>query len=125
MENINIEKLKQAGKIAAEVREYARQIIKSNITLLEIAEKIESKISELGAKPAFPVNLSINEIAAHYTPRHDDDPTARGLLKIDLGVHIGGWITDTAFSIDLENNVEYKKLIKASEESLNEAIKLI
>lgn len=91
------EKIMKAGKIASETREYARTIIKKGYLLLEIAEKIESKIIELGAKPAFPVNLSINEIAAHYTPSYDDEKTAQGLIKIDLGVHIDGWIADTAF----------------------------
>jgi len=118
------QKLIQAGKIASQVREYAKTIIKKDMLLLEIAEKIEDKIVELGAKPALPTNLSMNEIAAHYTPSHNDETTALGLLKIDLGVHIDGWIADTAFSIDLENSEENKKLIQASEKALENTIKL-
>ena len=117
-------KIIQAGKIASQVKEYAKSIIKKDIPLLEIAEKIEAKIIELGGKPAFPTNLSINEIAAHYTPSYDDKTPASGLLKIDLGVHIDGWLSDTAFSLDLENNEENKKLIKASEKALENAIKI-
>jgi methionyl aminopeptidase len=93
--------------------------------LLEIAEKIESEIFKLGAKPAFPVNLSIDEIAAHYTPSYDDKSIAHGLLKVDFGVQIDGWVADTAFSLDLENNEENKKMIKASEQALDKAIHLI
>lgn len=119
------EKIIQAGKIAIQIREYAKKIIKKDMPLLEIAEKIEAKIIELGGKPAFPTNLSINDIAAHYTPSHDDKTLARGLLKIDFGVHIDGDIADTAFSIDLENSDENKKLIKASEEALENALKII
>ncbi len=115
-------KLKQAGKIAKQVVEYAKTIIKPNTSLLEIAEKIEKKIEELKAKPAFPVNLSINEIAAHSTPSYNDTSLANGLLKIDIGVHIDGHIADTAFSIDLENSEENKQLIKAAEDCLNQAI---
>ncbi len=113
----------QAGKIAKETKEYAKKLIKHNMPLLEIAEKIENKIIELGGKPAFPVNLSINEIAAHYTPNYDDKTLATGLLKIDLGVHINGWTADTAFSIDLENSEENKKLILTAEKALENAIK--
>ena len=115
----------KAGKISAEVKKYARSFIKKNMPLLEIAEKIEDKIIELGGKMAFPTNLSINEIAAHYTPSYNDEAKAHGLLKIDLGVHVDGWIADTAFSLDLEDDEENKKLIIASQDALNNAIKLI
>lgn len=121
---MNKEKIIQAGKIASQVKKYAQEIIKKDVPLLEIAEKIENKISELGGKPAFPTNLSINEIAAHFTPSHDDQTKAHGLLKVDLGVHVEGWIADTAFSIDLENSEENKKLISASEQALENAIKV-
>ena len=92
--------------------------------LLEIAEKIEQQIKDLGGEPAFPTNLSINEIAAHYTPSYDDENTAYGLLKIDLGVQIDGYISDTAFSLDLESNQENKKLIETAEKCLENAIKI-
>ncbi|MCF7910101.1 M24 family metallopeptidase, partial [Candidatus Pacearchaeota archaeon] len=75
---MNQEKIIQAGKIASEIKKYIRPQIKKGVLLREIAEKIEDKIFELGGKPAFPTNLSINEIAAHYTPSHDDKTTASG-----------------------------------------------
>jgi len=119
------EKILKAGRIVSKVRKYARTIIKKDVPLLEIAEKIEAKIEELGGKPAFPVNLSINNISAHYTPSHDDKTLAHGLLKVDFGVHIDGWIADNAFSVDLENSEENKKLIEASEKALRNALELI
>jgi len=115
-------KILKAGNIAKQVREFAKSIIKPNAKLLDIAEKIETKIIELGAKPAFPVNLSINEIAAHYTPSYNDISLARGLLKVDIGVQIDGEIADTAFSLDLENSKENKKLIETSEKALKNVI---
>ncbi|MFH1503241.1 MAG: type II methionyl aminopeptidase [Candidatus Diapherotrites archaeon] len=118
MEN---KKIIEAGKIAQEIKKWIKPFIKKGTSLLEIAEKIESKIIELGGKPAFPTNLSINEIAAHYTPSYNDENLAHGLLKIDFGIHIDGWISDTAFSIDLENSNENKKLIEASEKALKRA----
>lgn len=123
--NMDTQKILLAGKIASEVKKYAREIIKKDLPLLEIAENIEDKIIKLGGKPAFPTNLSINDIAAHYTPSHDDKTLASGLLKVDFGVHIDGWIADTAFSLDLENSNENKKLIQASEEALKNAIELM
>ena len=116
---------KEAGQIARQVSEYAKTIIKSGVKLLDIAEKIEAKIMELNGKPAFPVNLSINEIAAHYTPSHDDSTLANGLLKVDIGVHVNGYIDDTAFSIDLDDNEENKKLIEASQAALSKALETI
>lgn len=123
-ESTDEEKIIQAGKIASEIKKYIRPFIKKDVSLLEIAEKIESKIFELGGRPAFPTNLSINEIAAHFTPTYDDKTPALGLLKIDLGVHIDGWTADTAFSVDLENSEENKKLISASEKALENALKI-
>jgi methionyl aminopeptidase len=121
----NIEDYRRAGKIASEVKDYAREITKKGVLLTETAEKIENKIIELGGQNAFPVDLSIDDIAAHYSPFYEGTDTARGLIKIDLGVHINGCICDTAFSMDLEDNEENKKLIKASEQALKEAIKTI
>jgi methionyl aminopeptidase len=119
------EKILKAGEIGKQVREWIKPQIKKGLPLLEIAEKIEDKIIELGGKPAFPTNLSINEIAAHFSPSYDDKTLAEGLLKVDIGVHIDGWIADFAFSIDLENDSENKKLIEASEKALREAIKKV
>lgn len=122
---MNKEKILKAGKIASQVRNYITPKIKKDTPLLEIAENIEAKIIELGGKPAFPTNLCINNITAHKTPTHNDAELAHGLLKIDYGVHIDGWISDNAFSVDLENNEENKKLIQSSKEALNNSIKII
>lgn len=116
--------LKKAGEIAREVKKYARGIVKKDILLIDLAEKIEKKIFELGGKPAFPVNLSIDEVAAHSTPAFEDDTKALGLLKIDLGVHIDGFIADTAFSVNLEDSEENEKLIEAAESALRKALEI-
>lgn len=122
---MNKEKILEAGKIAKQVREWIKPKIKKDMLLIEIAEMIENKIIELGGKPAFPANLSINEVAAHYTPSHDDETIAEGLLKVDFGVHVDGWCSDQAFSLDLENSDENKKLIEVSEEALRKALEVI
>ncbi|MEK6819644.1 MAG: type II methionyl aminopeptidase [Nanoarchaeota archaeon] len=122
---LNKEKILKAGKIASEVREFARSFIKKGMLLIEISNKMEEKIHHLGGKPAFPTCLSIDNIAAHATPTYNSEEKAKGILKVDFGVHIDGWIADTAFSIDLENSAENKKIIKASEKALEAAIATI
>jgi methionyl aminopeptidase len=119
---INIEAYKKAGQIAKQVKDYAKSVIKPEILLSEIAEKIESKITELGAEVAFPVNLSIDDVAAHYTPKLRDDKKASGLLKVDIGVHVKGCIADLAFTLDLTPEKKYSKLIEASEQALKAAL---
>lgn len=118
-----MENWEKAGKIAGEALEFGKNLVKANAELLEVAEKIEEKIIILGGKPAFPVNLSINHIAAHYTPYPLDETRFKEgeLVKIDVGVHVEGAIGDTACTVDLGNN---KELTKASEEALKEAIKM-
>lgn len=122
MDSKDKKNLVRAGEIAKEVIVYARGLVRKDMLLLEIAKKIENKVHELGGKPAFPVNLSINEIAAHATPAYDDTSKAYGLLKVDLGVHVDGWTADTAFSIDLENSELNKKLISSAENALRAGV---
>jgi len=125
MEKQELDNYKKAGQIAKQVIAYAKELIKPGMLLLEIAQKIDKKIYELGGEPAFPVNLSINEIAAHYHPTLEDDTKAEGLLKVDIGVHINGFIADTAFSLDLTKDGKYGKLIGASKRAVDNAIKLL
>jgi len=120
-----LENYKQAGEIAKKIIDYAKEIIKPDMPLLEIAQKIHKQIEKLGAKPAFPVNLSIDDIAAHYHPTLDDETKATGLLKIDIGIHIKGFIADTAFSLDLTKDNQHKELIHASETALTNALSLL
>lgn len=119
------EKILLAGKIALQVRDWIKPQIKKDMLLLELAEKIEGKIVELGGVPAFPTNLGINDMTAHYTPAYNDEAKAKGLLKIDFGVCVDGWLSDTAFSVDLENSEENKKLIEVAEKALENAIEII
>ena len=125
MDQKTLEKYKHAGKIAKETREFAKSFIKEGMLLTEIAQKIHQKIQSLGAEPAFPVNLSIDDIAAHYHPLPDDKTGAKGLLKVDIGVHIDGVIADTSISIDLTKNKEHTKLIAATEKALQQALALL
>ena len=65
--NLLLDCYQRAGKIAAEVRENARRKNHIGSTLFQVCESIEYEIRKRGAEPAFPVNVSLNDIAAHYT----------------------------------------------------------
>lgn len=119
-----IEKYRKAGKIAAEALEYGRGLIKSGAKLLDVSEEIERKIDALGGKPAFPVQISCDSIAAHYCAEPEDDVVFdKQVCSLDIGVHVDGFIGDNACTVDLSE--EYSDLVKASEEALKEAIKVV
>jgi methionyl aminopeptidase len=120
-----IEKLKLAGSIAKQVREYIRPLVIKDASVLEIVNKIEDKIVEIGGKPAFPATISINEVAAHATPLPSSEENCKGLIKVDFGVQVEGFIADQAFTLDLENSDENKKLIETAELALKAALDVI
>lgn len=117
------DKYRKAGVILKEVREEAIGLVKKDARLLDVAEKIEDNIRKKGGQPAFPVNISLNEAAAHDCPAPDDVRTFReDMVKLDIGVHIDGYIADTAVTVDLSGNPDLRK---ASEAALAEAIKIV
>lgn len=125
MEQEELNKWKKAGQIASEAREYGLTLIKEGANVLEVARKTEELILKKGGKFGFPVQVSINDMAAHYTPFPDDALCFKNgdLVKFDLGAQIDGYIGDTASTVEIGTN-KYSDLIKASREALNEAIKL-
>ncbi|BFI73493.1 methionine aminopeptidase [Nanoarchaeota archaeon] len=121
-----LEDLKKAAEIAKKVRKDAENLLKPGESILYIAEYIEQKIIDLGGFPAFPVNISINNIAAHYTPKVDDNTILKDgdVVKFDYGVHINGYSIDTAFTVEINDN-KYKDLIEASRQALENVKKII
>jgi methionyl aminopeptidase len=117
------EKYRHAGRVAAEVREFGKGLIKDGVRFVTVAEAIEKRIKDQGCGIAFPVNLSRNDIAAHYSPRHDDVSIFHNgdLIKVDVGVHVDGYIADTASTIEV-GTTAHSKLIEASETALKNAI---
>lgn len=119
------EKLRLSGKILRETREEMKSFVREGMPIIEICEKAEALIRKKGAKPAFPCNVSVNEIAAHYTSPPDD--TARipeqSIVKVDIGAHVDGYLTDTAVTVCF--NPEYKGLVEAAERALKAAVENI
>jgi len=122
---MQIEDYINAGKIASEVREMVR--IKDWIgkSVFDLCEEVENEITKRGAKCAFPVNASINEIAAHYTAEPNDPITIKDtdVVKIDLGAQINGFIADTAVTVCYDP--QYDVLVQAAEEALNKAMSMV
>jgi methionyl aminopeptidase len=115
----------KAGKIASEVREMVRVKDWTSKSVFEICEEVENEIIKRGAKCAFPVNASINEIAAHYTAEPNDPITIKDtdLVKIDLGAQINGFIADTAVTVCYD--AQYDGLVQAAEEALDKAMSMV
>lgn len=125
MDDSEIENFIEAGRLTGRIREESKSLIMVDEPLLEIAETIEKMIYDEGAVPAFPANISINEIAAHYTPEFDCTKVLgeSDVVKIDIGVTVNGAVGDTAYTVDLsEKNTN---LVKAAEEALEAAIAAI
>jgi methionyl aminopeptidase len=118
-----LEKYRKAGKILSEVRAEAAKKVVEGASLLSVAEFAENLIREKGGEPAFPVNISRNDEAAHSTPSFNDTAVfGKDIVKLDIGVHIDGYIADTAVTVDLSGNPE---LVKAAEKALSDAIAII
>jgi methionyl aminopeptidase len=105
------------------VRKEASKKVMVGVPMIEVAEFVEKLILSKGAKPAFPCNISINEEAAHATPSPEDQRRfGKDMVKLDIGIHLDGYIADTAITIDLSGN---ESLVKASEEALSSALGII
>jgi methionyl aminopeptidase len=117
------EKHREAGEILTQVREETAERVDVGVSHLEVAEFAENRIRELGGEPAFPVNISIDEEAAHATPSVDDDTTfGEEMINLDIGVHIDGWLADTAVTVDLSGHDD---LAAASAEALDAALDVV
>jgi len=119
------QKHQRAGKIAREVREEIRRTVREGMPIIDLCEKTESLIRKKGGKPAFPCNVSINEIAAHYTSPPQDKRAIpeNSIVKIDIGVHVDGYIADTAVTVCF--NPEYDDLANTAEEALKKAVEIL
>lgn len=117
-----LEKFKFSGKILRETREEIKRFVREDMPIIEICEKAEGFMREKGGKPAFPCNVSINEIAAHYTspPNDKSKIPEKSIVKVDIGVHVDGYVTDTAVTLCF--NSEYADLVVTAEQALKAAI---
>ena len=120
-----LEKFRLSGRILRETREEMKTHVRENMLIIDVCEKVEGLIRAKGGKPAFPCNVSINEVAAHYTSPPNDTLTIPegSTVKVDLGVQVDGYVTDTAFTASF--NPEGRSMANAAEQALKTAIENI
>ncbi len=118
-----VEHFIRAGKAVKKAKTWIKTAVRSGVKLLDICEGVEKLIERTGCKPAFPCNICINEIAAHYTPPSKSIKTIpeNALVKVDVGAHYNGYIADSALTINI--NSKYEEMITAVEEALANVIK--
>ncbi len=114
----------KAGKAVIAAKKLAKKLIKPGESFLEIGNRCEAEIIKSGCNLSFPINMSLNEIAAHYSPPIDDQTKIpeKGLLKIDIGSHYDGYIADSAFTININEDPKLQNYIEAAKEALEAAI---
>jgi len=119
------DKWKRAGVVAREALELARPMITPGTKVLDIVNATENHIRENATGIAFPCNVAINNVAAHYTSALNDETLIMegDLVTVDVGAHIDGCISDSAFTIAL--NPDHEALVKAAEAATTVAIKMM
>ncbi len=126
MDPETLNKILKAGKIAAQVRREGAKKFLPGAKALEIMDFCEKRIIALGGEIAW-AQMALNDIAAHYCPEEDDATELKtgDLVKIDIGVHLDGYIADNAMTVEVGTSHQYTDLIKASQNALRAAIKLV
>jgi len=116
-----------AGRLAKNILDKAISVVKPGEKIINICEFIEKEIIKRDAKPAFPVNVSINNVAAHYTspPTDVSRIPSKALVKLDMGVNLNGAIADTAITINIGGGKVLSRIIKANKRILEEVIEIM
>ncbi|MDG6989275.1 MAG: type II methionyl aminopeptidase [Nitrososphaerota archaeon] len=116
------EEYRKSGQITNQVKAVVRSAVKPGVGLLEICDLVKTEVESRGGSLAFPTGVGVNEMTAHYAPQNGDATTVRegDLVKVDFGVHIDGYVTDTSVSVTF--NPEYNLLLEATERSLEAAV---
>lgn len=119
-----LETLKEAGRIAARARDLGARRIVAGARVRDVCVAVEDEIHRRGGRLAFPVQSSRNHVAAHYCPSPDDETVyAEGdVAKLDVGVHLDGWVVDTAVTVNVGGREENRALVRAAEEALRAAV---
>ena len=124
---LRIDSFRKAGDIHKQVIKFIKPKVKVGAKLLDICEDIEKKIIELGGNIGFPANICLNDIAAHYSPSIDDDKVIEDgdIVKVDVGVHIEGFVADGAFTVSFNKDAETQNLIMAVETAVLKGLSMI
>lgn len=128
----DINGMKAAGKVVADALNYAKSLIKPNISTFELDKLIEKYIIDRGAKPSFlhfegyPASIcaSVNSMVVHGIPSHDIVLKEGDIISIDVGAELNGYQGDAARTFAVGKISDDKaRLVKVTEECFFEGIK--
>ena len=124
MDSYALDCFRKAAKIASECRNWAVDKIRPGVLVRDVLEGVEDLIRERGAQPGFPAQSSRNSVAAHYCSAPGDEMRYEegDCVKVDIGVHVDGYIADNAASVDLSTDGRWTELVHASRDALAAAI---
>jgi len=116
------EEYRKSGKITKEVRALVSDRVRPGATFVDVCDFVEDEVRTRGGSPAFPTGIGVNQVTAHYAPQQGDASAfAEGdLVKVDLGVHVDGYVTDTAVTVAL--NPDHQLMLEATQKALEAAI---
>jgi methionyl aminopeptidase len=125
MDEATLDCIRKAGRVAGEARELGAAMVLDGARLADVAIEAEALIIRKGARLAFPCNISVNEMAAHFTPNSDDVLRFKpgDVVKVDVGAQVEGMIGDTAKTVEVVTK-NWKELVTASERALTQAIEM-
>ena len=111
-----------SGKITNQVRTSVRNMVKPGVLFLEICDFVKKEVESRGGNLAFPTGIGVNQVTAHYAPQDGDESAVqeKDLVKVDFGVHVDGYVTDT--SVSMTFNPDYNLLLEATERALESAV---
>lgn len=117
----------KAGQVAADALQVGRRLCVPGARLVDVVNAVEQHIRDQGLGQAFPCTLSIDAVAAHWTPTHDDPTVLQEgqLVKLDCGAELNGALSDNAMTLEVGGTDRYKRLIECSEACVKEAIAII
>lgn len=121
-----IEMMKEAGEILAEVHRNIKEMIKPGVTTMEIDNLVEEILKEKGATAEqkgyhgyeYATCASINDEVCHGFPRNE--PLNEGdIVTIDMVVNYNGWLADSAWSYAVgEISEEAENLMEVTKKAL-------
>ena len=132
VEESDLKQWRDAGHVARRTLEGIKGEIVAGKAWDEVIDSAERFIRRHGGTPAFPVTISVNDIAAHYTTDSRQNPPEGfegemvfqdgDLVKLDVGVHITGALADNALTIEVGNGGNHTDQIKAAREARDASI---
>lgn len=119
-----VESYMRAGELAGKARAYGASLLKPGARHIDVADAVERFIRDQGASPAFPCCISVDSDAAHNTPGANDTAvfTEGEVVKLDCGVHVDGYIGDTAITVEVGGGSKYGPLREAAMGALQAAL---